>query len=505
MVGLHKAPTPRSHYLTGTALLLLPLVAAPGAVAATVNIPATCTLTAPGVCNATTLLASPGSSTDVITFNGGVLTLNGTALTYAQQATLSAAAGNTLNQDGNTTTFTGVFSDATSGGQITITNTGSGGAVVLGGANAFTGATTINAGATLSLSGNGSISKSSGVADAGTFDISGANGNVAITKVTGAGTISLGTNTVVLSNASGSFTGDIKGSGGVTVAAGSQTFSTAQSYTGTTTINPGATLVLSGSGDIGKSSGVNDLGTFDVSEISTTITSLSGSGAVTLGNNKTLTLSNASGIFSGVVSGGNPSSGLTIAGGSEGLTGANTYKGTTTVNSGATLTGTGSVTGDVSNSGKIRPFDTVSNKAAAFTIGGSYTQASTGVLDIAIGGSPASGNYGQLHVAGKASLDGNLDVDTVNSFLFPVGTTTYGDVLSYSSLSGDFSGFDYNGTACKSNGVDTWLCGTHLTFSLLTGTTSGLRVVRTPEPGTISVLATGLLGLIALRHRRRNR
>src|SRR5215469_1608115 len=82
------------------AFLVLPLLlGATGADAATINIPATCTLTGSGVC-------------DDITFNGGVLTLNGVGKTYAQQATLSTSSGNTLNQDGQTTTFTGVFSNA---------------------------------------------------------------------------------------------------------------------------------------------------------------------------------------------------------------------------------------------------------------------------------------------------------------------------------------------------------------------------------------------------------
>jgi len=53
-------------------------------------------------------------------------------------------------------------------------------------------------------------------------------------------------------------------------------------------------------------------------------------------------------------------------------------------------------------------------------------------------------------------------------------------------------------------GVDTWLCGNHLTFSLVTGTGSykNLKVVRTPEPWTAAILATGLLGLLGVRRRR---
>jgi hypothetical protein len=289
-----------------------------------------------------------------------------------------------------------------------------------------------------------------------------------------------------------------------------------------------------------------DDGTFNVNGGSTTITSLSGSGSVALDKNTVLTLSKASDVFSGVISGGNSSSGLTIAGGSETLTGANTYKGTTTINTGATLilsgsgkittpvsdsgtfdirgtnsvgattvnggatptavlTGKGTLTSNVSNNGIVRPFDTVSNKAAAFTINGTYSQGSSGAFDIAISGLTS---YSQLHVTGKATLgaSANLDVDTYNSFILPVGMTTFNDVLDYASGStGDFTNLDYNGASCTSHVADTWVCGTHLTFSLTTGLTRNLIVVRTPEPGTIGLLASGVLGLFGLQRLKRKR
>jgi hypothetical protein len=300
------------------ALLALPLALAPsGAGAATIAIGSGCTLTGAGVCNATAKLASPGSSGDTIAFvNGGVLALNGIGLIYAQQATLDTSAGNTVNQDGQTTTLTGVVSG--SGGNITVTNIDSG-------------------------SGN-------------------------------------------------------------PLTAGSITFNTAGSYTGSTVIKSGATLELGSPNTIATSSSVTVYGTLDMS---------------TVGNNTTPT----------TISGGDPHTNFTIAGGKESPIGATiSIRGTTTASRGGVLTGTGGVgiasqAGKLVNNGTVRRFDTVANKTATFTV--TCSQSSIGILDIALGGTSASGDYSKLAVTGAATLSGGLDIDAVNGFAIPKGSDTY--------------------------------------------------------------------------------
>lgn len=623
--GERSAPRRRSYFLSATtlarsaswggwpaALVALPLALAPsGARAATIfTVGPTCQLPPGTVCNASPAIPAPGSKNDNIDFQGGALTLNGAGLTYDETVTLGTTPTNILNQAGNSTTFGSEISGA---GNITIANSGAGGSVTfdsnknsytgsttvdagatlkltskgaidsssgltangtfdisggannvtitdlsgngtvdlgsntlkisgatgtfaggilgtggavtitggnetLSGANSYTGATTISAGATLSISGAGSIASSSKLADNGTFDITGANApGVTITSLSGGvsgvggGSVLLGGNTLTLSQASGTFSGTISGTGGVTVAAGTETFDTApKTYSGTSTINSGATLLLSGAGAIPNSS-VVDNGTFDIaSTTGTSIPSLSGSGGVNLGA-QNLALTNASGIFTGVATGIGGS--LTIGKGIQTLNGANTYTGATTVSSGATLTGTGSVAGNVVNNGTVRPFDTVSNKAATFTIAGSYarTGGQSDVLNIAIGGLPASGNYSKLAVKGAVALGNGvaggggstLDVDTNTlGFSFPFGDTTYADILTFGSVTGDFTSFSYNGTACTSGGSETWLCGGNTTFTEMFRTTAlDLLVTRAPEPGTLAVLATGLLGLMGIRRR----
>ena len=73
----------------------------------------------------------------------------------------------------------------------------------LSGANAYTGATTIGAGTELVLSTTGSIADSSGVTANGDFDITSHTGNVSIKNLAGGtGSVTLGSNTLILTAAS---------------------------------------------------------------------------------------------------------------------------------------------------------------------------------------------------------------------------------------------------------------------------------------------------------------
>ncbi|AOO81455.1 hypothetical protein BHK69_14215 [Bosea vaviloviae] len=150
------------------------------------------------------------------------------------------------------------------------------------------------------------------------------------------GTVTLDTKTLTLSNASGTFGGAINGSGGLTLAAGTQILTGSNGYTGATTIN-GGTLALVGGGSIIASAGVtlSSGGVFDISastDPGVTIRTLDGTGGtVTLGANS-LTLSNTLlNVFHGTING---SGGMTHMTGTQGLGGSNSYTGATTVNGG---------------------------------------------------------------------------------------------------------------------------------------------------------------------------
>ena len=361
-------------------------------------------------------------------FAGGTLQVDAPA-SVSQDFTISSAGG-TIDQFGNTATFSGVLSDASSGvpGALTIANSGAvSGAVILTGVNTFTGATTVDSGSTLALSGAGSIASSSGVTDNGTFDISGTTAGASITTLTGNGTVALGANNLTLTNASGSFGGAIEGAGGLIVAGGTTTLTGNNGYTGSTAISSGAIVALLGTGSVAASSGVANNGTFDISGTTAgaSVTTLTGNGTIALGANN-LTLTNASGSFNGTIEG---AGGLIVAGGTATLTGNNGYTGGTAINSGAivALLGTGSVAASsgVANNGT---FD-----ISGTTAGASITTL-TGNGAVALGANNltltnASGSFdGTIEGAGGLIVAGGTTTLTGNNG-YTGGTTANGGTL----------------------------------------------------------------------------
>lgn len=163
-------------------------------------------------------------------------------------------------------------------------------------------------------------------------------------------------------------------------------------YTGLTTISQG-TLTLVGAGDISASSGLVADGTFDISGVSgagATLQTLTGTGAVVLGD-KTLTLADAAGTFFGNMTG---TGGLIIAGGTQILTGTNSYTGGTVIASGTLQIGdggaSGAIQGDVTDNGTL-----VVNLSSDLTLAGAISGTGT-VVQMGSGSTTLSGasSYG---------------------------------------------------------------------------------------------------------------
>ena len=163
--------------------------------------------------------------------------------------------------------------------------------LTLTGSSTYAGVTTISAG-TLALTGNGSVASSSGVDDAGTFDISGTSNGATVASLSGGGKVTLGTQTLTLSNAADTFGGVIGGTGGLTLAGGREMLTGANTYSGATTISSG-TLQLGNGGTTGSITGdVADNGSlvFDHSDSVTFSNIVSGSGSLVQAGTGTLTL-----------------------------------------------------------------------------------------------------------------------------------------------------------------------------------------------------------------------
>lgn len=428
------------------------------------------------------------------------------------------------------TTFGGVISGT---GGLVLTS----GEITLAGVNTYTSSTTVSSG-TLHLSGTGSIASSSVVVVYGTLDASAVStGSVSFNSLSGTGTLTLGSNNLVLTNASGYFSGTITGAstlylnGGIqwlggtsqftkaviaagTLQAGSATvtydvensgtftlasndpiamsgivsgsgeltkigtgiatLTKAQTYTGATTISAG-TLKLSGDGNIAYSSGVENDATFDIADATGTvsITTLSGSGTVRLGAN-TLTISNgnSTGLFSGVING---TGGLTVTGGNQVFSGANTYIGDTHVQGGALSLVVGgslrsAVTVDSGATLHVVPNITSTGSASVLSLGGA------GAVDL--GANTLTVTNAAQTFSGKISGTGNLYISSGTMVLSGDNSYTGTTTVSSGTLKLDggrlaaASKMVVNGTLDATNAGDATL-----TFAALSGTASGGKVL----------------------------
>jgi hypothetical protein len=86
-------------------------------------------------------------------------------------------------------------------------------------------------------------------------------------------------------------------------------------------------------------------------------------------------------------------------------------------------------------------------KAGKLTIAGSYTQKSTGVLDISIGGTSAGTQYSQVAVSNGVGLGGALNIKRTGGFTPAIGDVF--TILTGSALTGRFA--TVNGVSINSS------------------------------------------------------
>jgi autotransporter-associated beta strand protein len=280
-----------------------------------------------------------------LTFNSGAILTVGGTITFGntggtQSSTVTMTSGGTLISQGFVTQGTGTKTLTAGAGTVELSATNT-----LPSTFATYNNLTIDTGTTTKLGVNTAVNGTLTVNGTGTLDLNGFTLSVA--SVTGSGTVtdSGAAATFTVNNASGTdtFAGALTGTLALTkTGAGTLSLTgTSNTYSGATTITTG-TLQVGANGALAASSDVSDNATLDLDGHNASIGALIGGagGSVTssVSGSPTLTIGGNGGTFSGVISNGGGTVSLIINNGGtpEVFAGtvANTYTGTTTVNSG---------------------------------------------------------------------------------------------------------------------------------------------------------------------------
>jgi uncharacterized protein with beta-barrel porin domain len=340
---------------------------------------------------------------------GAVLDISG-SVAGAEIETLSGL--DTVELGDNTLTVTrasGTFSGVVSGaGTMRL----SGGDLTLSGSNTYTGRTVI-VDAALRLSGSGGIVYSTNVINNGLLDLSGLRVSTSFGTISGSGTVNLGANSLTLTNASNAFAGGFAGTGALNVLYGKIELTGSSTYSGGTNVGPGATVIVSNAKALGASTGTVNLYNAN----------LASSASFTL--EQTVLTGGVSSIHTApetalVLQGGLAGGGLVKLGGGDlvvtgpvdleygiqvrqgSLYANGLVESAITVQSGATLRGTGSITGPVVVRGTLAPGNSPGilqiTAPVQMMAGSTYQQDINGM---GLGAGP--GNYSRLVIHGAGN------------------------------------------------------------------------------------------------------
>ncbi len=382
--------------------------------------------------------------------SGTTLRAGAPGLTLANSMILGGT--ETLDTNGNALTLSGVVSDSGTG---SLTKIGAG-TLTLSNANTYSGGTILQNGM-LAVGNNASLGTGTLTIDDGTTLQAGASGLTLANGVTLAGSDTLDTNSNSLT-----LSGVISGTGSLTeIGAGTLILTNTNTYSGATTINVG-TLALSSGGSISSSSGVTANGTFDITGVTsgTTISSLAGSGAVELGGNN-LVITAGSTEFSGVIGG---SGGLEISGGTQTLSGVNTYTNVTQIDPGATLALKGNGSIGYSLYVAFLPFSTstfdISQTNAGASVAGLYDPNGVGIVSLGSKTLTITNNVGPFNgVVADGGIGGGTggNLTIANGGLASLGGTNTYTGLTTINADGELdligNGGSQNGSIASSSGV----------------------------------------------------
>jgi len=264
----------------------------------------------------------------------------------------------------------------------------------------------------------------------------------------------------------------------------------------------GSQLIVSGSEDIG----ITGVGTFNQTggthEVTGNMNIASGSSANLSGGSLSVaSLQNAGtfdftgGTFKAVTTSTNSG---TLAIGKDVI-----FQGGMTNNVGGILTGSGTVQGNVENSGTLAP----GNSPGTFTINGDYTQTGDGTLVAELGGYEKGVTYDWVNINGKATLAGWLDIEIYDSSALDATSADFTLLTAFAGVAGTFDDIKYGAGLLSTEWTllysdtdfDTIIDSVILEYRHDNG--GGAPV---PAPNTLLLFGTGLVGLAGFNRRRKN-
>ncbi|HLJ95082.1 MAG TPA: DUF4214 domain-containing protein, partial [Gemmataceae bacterium] len=295
-----------------------------------------------------------------------------------------------------------------------------------------------------------------------------------------------GTGALTIAN---SFTwsgGGFDGAGTTTVTASSTVNITGALFkyvTGGHVLNLAGTTTWTGSGELDGSPGstINNSGTFTAQNDSVSGDGGAGAGLI-FNNTGTFTKSGTTGTTAFQGNQFNNSGTVNVQSGTLSFsTNYNQTAGSTVVSPGATLassgtvnilagslSGTGTVSADVSNAGTV----STGGSTGTLTIARSFTQTATGTLNVKIG---SASQFDTIAVGGAANLGGTLNISLQNGFVPTAGQSF--KILTFASSNGDFA---------TKTGLT---IGSNLSFNPVIDPADFTLVVSAPNPGTVQFSA----------------
>lgn len=370
------------------------------------------------------------------------------------KVTVDGAISNLAGLEINSKSASSLLSGVISGSSTLNFNTAAGYAnansafavLTLSGANSFTGNTTINGG---KLTVTGSLSDISAVtvASTATYNLA---ANDTIASISGAGNVTLNSNTLTLAgNSDTTFSGVMSGTGGL-VKDGTANFTMAgaNTYNGGTTINAGtltlgANNVLADTGEVNVSSGTLDIATFNDTVGTVTLSSGTITGTTGQLTSANFNVTNATGTtnIAAILAG---SGQLTKTGaGVVTLSAANTFTGDATINAGTLiLTGSlASATDVVMINAAIWDLQAAQTIASLTMATGNSITITAGTSSLVVTGLSILANSitttGIQTYTGAVTLAANTAINTTDSAVtFSAGITGTGNSLTVNAGSG---------------------------------------------------------------------